>query len=274
MSAGGPLPDFIVIGAMRAATTTLHRYLDAHPEIGMSLEKETDFFVEELNYGRGFAWYAGLFPKDARFRGESSTNYAKRDVFPGVPERIHAALPGVRLVYVVRDPVKRAVSHYTFSVNSGRDPSSPTLVRHVIETSRYAWQLEAYAAVFPPGQILVLDYDTLSATPEAALAQVGGFLGLSAPWPPIDDGRDNDSGRLSRMPLWFLRLRRNPIVNDLRRGLPMGLRRRLRQAVELGPSREAAVVTDDLVARFRDGIAEDAQRFRAMTGQPFERWSV
>lgn len=272
--ARGLLPDFIVIGAMRSATTALHGYLDAHPDVGMSLEKETDFFVEGLNYRRGFAWYGQLFPKGARLRGESSTNYTKHDVFKGVPERIHAAIPDVRLIYVVRDPVDRAASHYAFCANNGQDVADPAVVAHVLETSRYARQLESYLAVFPIERILVLDYDEIRTAPQRALGRVQGFLGLATPWPALLDSRSNESERLARMPLWFLRFRRNPVVSDLRRALQPGVRRRLRQVMELGPARQNATADEAVLARFRAELAEDAARFRALTGLALESWSI
>ena len=100
-------PDFIIIGAMRAGTTALADLLSRHPEIGMSRLKETDYFIAEKNFSRGPVWYQSLFPMDRPIRGEASPNYAKSDVFAGVPQRIHAARPDVRLIYIVRDPVER-----------------------------------------------------------------------------------------------------------------------------------------------------------------------
>lgn len=271
---GARMPDFIIIGAMRAATTTLHRYLDAHPGIGMSREKETDFFVAELNFDRGLDWYRSLFPATGGLLGEASPNYGKCDVFKGVPERIKAAIPDARLIYVVRDPVKRAISHQSFAANIGRDVNDPKLIRHVLETSRYAVQIEEYYKVFSRDQVLILDYEELSAQPAVALGKVGSFLGLTGDWPALTSERTNDSGSLSRMPLWFLRLRRNRLINDLRRGLPDGVRQGLRRLVELGPARGVKTADDARIEQFKAELAEDARRFRELTGMPFAGWTV
>jgi hypothetical protein len=120
----GVLPNLVVIGAMKCGTTSLHDYLNAHPEIGMSEPKELNFFFgpeavdrpdEETwtlgNWHRGTAWYAAHFDPACRVRGESSPGYTS----PSHPEsagRMAAVLPGARLVYAVRDPVHRAVSQY------------------------------------------------------------------------------------------------------------------------------------------------------------------
>src|SRR5687767_10224357 len=68
------LPNLVVIGAMKSATSSLHHYLNLHPEISMSETKELDFFVEDKNWPRGIEWYESQFSA-ARIRGESSPNY-------------------------------------------------------------------------------------------------------------------------------------------------------------------------------------------------------
>ena len=66
------LPDFIIIGAMKAGTTTLYEMLSHHPAIGMSREKETDFFIATRNWQRGLGWYHGQFTPGHAIQGEAS----------------------------------------------------------------------------------------------------------------------------------------------------------------------------------------------------------
>jgi hypothetical protein len=95
-------PTFLVIGAMKAGTTSLHRCLSNHPDVFMSAPKELDFF--EKNWSRGWEWYRSQFQAGdvAMLRGESSTNYAKYPRFGGVAGRIHRSLPDVKLIYLLR----------------------------------------------------------------------------------------------------------------------------------------------------------------------------
>ena len=162
LTSAGPAPDFIVIGAMRAATTSLHRMLDLHPEIAMSREKESDFFVAELNYRRGVEWYRGLFPAVGGLHGESSTNYTKSSIFAGVPARIKSHYPGVRFIYIVRDPIARALSQLRFCASLGQDPTDPILVRQAVDASCYARQMDRFLAHFERERILVVDYAALT----------------------------------------------------------------------------------------------------------------
>ena len=116
---------------MRAGTTMLHDLLSGHPQISMARMKETDFFVAEKNLPRGTGWYGAQFDPARPIRGEISPNYAKAMDFPGVPERIFEHCPGVRLVYVLRDPVARAVSQYAHSWNMGELSDTPEQMARV-----------------------------------------------------------------------------------------------------------------------------------------------
>ena len=106
------LPNLIVIGAERCGTTSLHRYLGAHPEIFMAKSKELDFFVTELSWRKGRGWYEKQFRNGSRVRGESSPSYTAYPVHEGVAERMAALVPDAKLVYLVRDPIERTLSGY------------------------------------------------------------------------------------------------------------------------------------------------------------------
>ena len=93
---------------MKCGTSSLHQCLDDHPGICMPRIKETDFFKTNENYQAGMEQYLGYFSGDG-IRGEISPNYSKCHLFPGVPERIHQALPDARLLYIVRDPLERII---------------------------------------------------------------------------------------------------------------------------------------------------------------------
>ena len=94
------LPNLIVIGAAKCGTTSLHEYLNEHPEISMSSEKELYFFVEEKNLGKGLAWYESQFDPSAPVRGESSPGYSALPLYRGVPERMAETIPDAKLVVI------------------------------------------------------------------------------------------------------------------------------------------------------------------------------
>ncbi|MGH2725476.1 MAG: sulfotransferase family protein, partial [Actinomycetota bacterium] len=89
------VPTFIVIGAMKAGTTSLWRYLRSHPQISMPEEKELDYFIAEKNWTRGRDWYVSRFAGagDAIAVGEASPEYALAHAYPGVPGRMAELIP-------------------------------------------------------------------------------------------------------------------------------------------------------------------------------------
>jgi hypothetical protein len=105
----GGLPDFVIIGAMKSATTTLHEQLAAQAGIFMSEPKEPNFFSDEENWAKGMGWYRGLFEGagDALLTGESSTHYTKLPDYPSALPRIRERLPDAKFIYVMRHPMQR-----------------------------------------------------------------------------------------------------------------------------------------------------------------------
>lgn len=187
-----PIADFVlIIGAMKSGTTSLYHYLAAHPRIAGCRAKEPNFFADVRKRSRGAAKYYALWPDfdpaTHRYALEASTNYTKFPQHRGVAHRIKAfaAREGVRfkLIYILRDPADRIESHLAHNIARGRvasDPGEDTMAR-ALEISRYARQLDRYARLFPPKDLLVLDFDDLRADPRALVARCLAFLGLEPP---------------------------------------------------------------------------------------------
>ncbi|MGH8201348.1 MAG: sulfotransferase family protein [Steroidobacteraceae bacterium] len=183
-------PNLFIIGAMKSGTTSLHEYLNNHPQIAMSTWKEPAFFVEELTLRRGEDWYLSLFESDERYRyvGESSTHYTRLPVFQGVAERLFRFNPDARLIYVMRNPLDRIVSHYWHNTqirdfkHGGGEPRP--LLKAVREDPQYlafgdyARQLEPYIKLFGRKALYVLTLETLVQNPQRELDNIYQWLGL------------------------------------------------------------------------------------------------
>lgn len=271
--------DFIVIGAMRAGTTLLHHVLSGHPDIALARMKESDFFIAEKNYPRGIEWYRSQFQIEKPIRGEISPNYSKARDFAGVAQRIRQHCPDVRLVYVVRDPVARAVSQYGHSWNMGelRETPEQLLDTHeyfsIMDASSYARQLQEYRRFFAPEQILLLDFEAFIADPQPQLDRLLAHLG-AAPMPLPPMLRQNGNDELSRVPKPLLRLaqgRLRPLLTAL---VGPRMRGRLRRLLARGPQRHPPAFPEAMLARMRADLAADTGELRRMTGQEFARWSI
>lgn len=175
-------PDFIIVGSMKCGTTSLHYYLANHPHIYMPPEKELDFFIKEKNFHRGRDWYKSRFNNKYKLNGEASPNYTKAHLFRGVPKRLYEQLPNVKLIFLYRDPIKRAYSHYihnlaigteTKGVSEGIDQKS-----NYIKTSLYYWQLQFFLDYFNEDQLLVVNSEELRNNRKKTLREIYKFLDI------------------------------------------------------------------------------------------------
>jgi Sulfotransferase family len=287
------LPTFFIIGAAKAGTTSLHFYLDQHPEVQMSPVKETNFFAGPANgipYPVGrvdrLEDYEALFDPAFRVRGEASPSYSNAPRRAGVPQRIKELVPEGLFIYLVRDPIDRLVSQYQMRVAEGKerlsfseavaqldaaDPSSFYLTCQ----SFYGRQLELYLEEFPQERILVLDQAKLRSERDATLEAVFGFLGVDPQFHSAAfDSELFRGGERHRYPRPLMRLK--PALRSLFSACPPRLRNDLRASFERSflstvPKPEIEGAERD---RLRELFAPDAARLRELTGLRFETWSV
>ncbi|MEO0533205.1 MAG: sulfotransferase [Cyanobacteria bacterium P01_A01_bin.123] len=182
MSKSSNLPNLLIIGAMKSGTTSLHYYLDLHPEICMSRAKELNFFIEEFNWNQGVQWYRSHFLGQAKIYGESSPNYTRYPKWKGVPHRIFSVIPETKLIYLVRDPIERIISHYIhfYSNNMENRSIDEALAKFdgnlYVDRSKYFFQLEQYFSYFSNANILILTSEELLNYPQKTMKKVFQFL--------------------------------------------------------------------------------------------------
>lgn len=177
----GRLPEFMIIGAMKAGTTTLYEYLLRHREIFMCPNKEPMFFSREPVYARGLEWYRSLFSgaSDDQRCGEASTCYSRWPHYDDVPARIAQVVPDVKLIYLMRHPVERAYSHYGHLVFEGVNQSFEQALEsepQITDTSLYMRQINRFLTHFDRQQLLLLTFDDLKGDTVGVLEQVQRFL--------------------------------------------------------------------------------------------------
>jgi hypothetical protein len=285
------LPTFFVIGAGKAGTSSLHHYLDQHPEIQMSSNKEPHFFAGPENgfpYAMGrvseLTDYERLFNAAVTVRGESSPGYTSYPRRQGVPERIKELVPDARFIYLVRDPVARTVSHHRHrvAVDGERRPLAEALsdlsdpYAPCICPSMYASQLERYLGVFAAERILVVDQADLLADRRSTLGEIFAFLS-------VDEKFDSDrfeeelyrSEERRVYPPGYASFVERIVVPRVQ-WLPARVRRLLRSSAEraLLPTLPEDTLDDGLRARLRGHYAGEVERLRELTGEDFSTWSV
>lgn len=174
----------IVIGAMKAASTTLAAALRRHPEIVHGRVKELRYFDEGWKGPEGYDALFVPIPEDRDVVTLDATpRYAKTQRWPETPRRIARLRRPVHLVFILRDPVERALSHMRHSIGKGRrQAGQPVLVpQHMIDASRYSEQIAAYEAAGLGDRLLLLDFEAVCRDLEGSVAAVCRHAGL----PPI-----------------------------------------------------------------------------------------
>ena len=161
----------------------------------MSVPKELDFFIvpdEELfpvgNWSRGLDWYRSHFTERTPVRGETSPNYTVYPFAEDVAERAASVVPDAKIIYLVRDPIDRIVSHYLHRVGQGEerrslddalgdiDGEGPGMT--LVYRSMYFMQIERWTRCFPDSSVLVLAQEDLQAERAETLVRVFCFLGV------------------------------------------------------------------------------------------------
>jgi Sulfotransferase domain len=289
-------PTFLIIGAMKGGTTSLHSYLGEHPQVQMAAIKETNFFAGPPPDGEPYPPgaerieqlrdYEALFDPSIEVRGEASPTYTTYPRRKGVPERIKDLVANAKIVYIVRDPVDRVASHYhhRLSVDGETRPLREALGDFsdpycpLTCPGLYAAQLERYLPHFPQDDILVVDQADLLGQRRATLREIFAFLAVDESFDsPRFDDEMNTGKELRTHSSAVVALRRTRTkVAPLWWKLPEGLRRSVRSSVQrvAGKPLQAPTMDDDLRAGLREFYAEDAGRLRGLTGKAFPTWSV
>jgi hypothetical protein len=277
-----PMPNYLLIGAMRSGTTALNEFLGQHPDIYVSPYKEPNYFafagtrapelVEESPSITDRDEYLELFAGATGERriGEASHSYL---YYPGSAQRIRDALDDVQIVCILRHPASRAFSHFMFHVRNGSEEmpgfraglaAEEDRIRagrhfgHYVNRGFYARQLKEYFEVFPRDSIRVHIYDDLASRPLWLVQDIYAFLGVDPTFEPDVSIRRNPSGVPRSGRLHDFLVRWNPVKKRVQPLLPRSLYRlatwiRDRNLIrpELDPD-----IRRELIEVFRADIAE------------------
>jgi hypothetical protein len=289
-------PTFIVIGAMKAASSWLHGCLIRHPELaGPKGEKELHFFDEPSNYRKGLDWYRSLFPElPGRGVGESTPAYIHT---PGVHAKVHEAFPGVKLLASLRDPADRAFSHYRYSLfAAGRLSIFPTFEEaldgadELLDFGRYGSHISRWLTLFPREQMHLVLYEDIKRDPVDTMAGAYRFLDLE----DTDFQTDHATEKFHVTGSWRLKLarpglyrqalrlrmavRKIPFIDNLlrRTGFVRAMRNRLRRGSERVHDRDFTepVFLPETRARIIEAMREDIEVLEGILQRDLTAWKT
>ena len=293
------IPNFLIIGAAKAGTTSLYDYLNQHPQIYMSPIKEPRFFAlegEKLDF-RGPAqainrtsvttWeeYCQLFQEATTEKaiGEASTIYLSN---PKAPHCIKHYLPEVKLIAILRDPAERAFSSYVHLVRDGYENLSfteaveaePTRIKenwqplwYYKERGFYYEQLQKYLTIFKPEQIKICLYEELAADSTVVVRELSRFLEVDATFTP-DLTRKNVSGIPKNKFLQNLFTKKNPIKSLVKPLLPKSLRENILENVTKSNLGAKPTLSPEMRQKLISIYREDILKLQDLIQKDLSRW--
>ncbi|WP_084191335.1 sulfotransferase family protein [Algiphilus aromaticivorans] len=237
-------PDFLIVGAMKAGTTTLHADLGLHPSVYTSDLKELAFFSSEACLESGNQrLYKRHFEKAAsdQICGEASTQYTKIPQFTGSAERAASIVgPDLKIIYAVREPLDRIVSHYVHEFSRGAtDLSIDDAVRsdkRYIAFSSYYQQIKPWVGAFGRGNVAIVVFEEYMRNRGRGLRQLCDFLGIDS---SVLENRGaeelkshlNHGSAQYRVEGAFAKLITTRSYRAVRRYVPENIRKRVQRAV-------------------------------------------
>lgn len=179
-------PLFVCLGVPKAATTWIHRQLEAHPDVASTLSKEINYW--SANYEEGPDWYVNHFPRDRDYEvyAEVSVGYLRGPVI----DRLASDVPEARFMVSLRDPHERSWSSYWQSVRNGVFRGSLDRAIHalpkIIDDSLYSPGLTAFLDRFSLDRLHVALYDDLAVDPRSFISDIFTFAGVDSSFVPPD----------------------------------------------------------------------------------------
>jgi len=298
------MPNFFLIGAQKAGTTSLYSYLKQHPQIYMSPIKEPFFFDHEID-SRGevvrekfggpvtpHVKFADIREYRTLFRGvsgekaigEASVLYIYA---PGTAERIKRYVPEAKLIALLRNPADRAYSAFLHAVRIGREPLTDfaQALREEDDRIWYNWhyqfhyrnrglyyaQLKRYFEVFGREKVGVWLYEDLSNDPIGVVQSVLRFLGVNDTFTP-DISRKHNPSRIpkSEFARFTIRLMNTtlPVVSKVSPPASEGFR----QLVNSRILAESPPIDPEIRKQLREGYRKDILKLQELIGRDLSVW--
>jgi Sulfotransferase family len=301
-----PLPNFMVIGAAKAGTSSVCEYLDQHPDVYMCPGKEPNFFVAEdvpeipfrgprdhevLTAQNGWVWnlqryrdlFAGVSTEHAV--GEGSTWYLYDEL---APLRIRRRVPAARLIAILRNPVDRAYSAFTMLQMDGRETTASfeaalaaedervcagwEYIWHYRRMSMYFAQLQRYYGTFVPEQIRVVLYEDLTSSPREIMRDLFQFIGVDDRFEPDMSERSNPSYVPRHPEYQRMIVRQSRLKRVAKALLPGELRQRLKEKLVYSTMTRPAPLAPELRQKLAETFRPDVLRLQELLGRDLSPW--
>jgi hypothetical protein len=274
-------PNLFLVGSMKCGTTSLHTMLGTHPAIFMCQNPKEPAWFAGGNSGKSLDWYLQRFAnaRGERYIGESSTDYTKAPRLAGAAEKIGTFAPDARILYIMRDPIARAVSHYWWEVEFSAEGrtfiDAMKASREIADVGAYAMQIAPYIEAFGRERVHCLTMEALTADPAREMRAIFDFLEIEAAATAADELAHDNRGKktVPRVSGSFSKFKGTKIWAAAKAVMPPALRKQAMAA--LARPVERAISDDELaaaVALIRPRLMRETQALSRILGRDFPEW--
>lgn len=273
-----PLPEFIIAGPQKCATTWLYDCLYEHPDVLLPETDSVHYF--DMNYQKGDQWYRQFFSEydGEALVGEETPSYIRDEA---TPRRIAETLPDVKIIFIVRNPVDRAFSHYWHEKSKNKIAfefeevfENYDLYQNWVVPGFYHRHFERYEAHLPRDQMKLMFFEDLVADQRSYLREVYDFLGLPDYTPSTLGEKSNDGKQRG--------IRQYPLYNTLRSSVAQNTPRSITRLLRPIDQRIFEFLTnrteydegmdEDTRARLERLYLNEAEQLESRTGRSFDDW--
>lgn len=266
-----PKPDFIIIGAMKSATSTVHEQLALQPGMHMSTPKEPNYFSDDEVFSLGESWYDDLFANasSSDICGESSTHYTKLPDYPQTLSRMQAKLSNPKLIYIMRHPIDRLISHYIHQWSQNViDCDINTAIEkypELIAYSSYGMQMKPYFEAYGPEAVLPVFTEIIKQSPQSQLDRIANFIGYEGKMTWQTDLKPQNVSKQRIRAFWGYKwLIESSFMTWLRRTfVPKALREKVKNNLTM---QERPTLSDDSLQKIKAVIDDDLKQLSGWLG--------
>ena len=263
------LPNFVGIGAQRAATTWIYQCLRQHPEVYVPEVKEVNFF--SWHFEKGIAWYESHFQAKPRHKamGEISPIYLSHE---SAFERMAKTIPDARLFVILREPVSRAYSAYELhreKFQGGFRRACEQRPDYLVNLGLYARHLKRVYTYYDRAQVRVFLYEELQSDPNLFLADLFGFLDINEHFRPENIKKRYNRIMYRRTQRILCGLGMNGVIDTIKE-TQIGEWIRNRH-VRRHPNHLTTIQTEDLIW-LKDQFQEDILELQQLINRDLSSW--
>ena len=272
-------PTFIVIGAMKCATSTVCAYLEDHPDVYCVPSCEPNFFSHDEYYEKGLDWFMRFFDGSHQFRhrGEGSNFYSARSLYPHASRRMYELNPDLMIIYLVRLPLIRLVSAWIQrrSDSGGKVPHNVSLaIRELpdefIGQSRYYHNIEPYLQLFPEENIFIGFMEDLQKDSGLFFSNLCSFLEIDNS--PIVRSHVNPSTGKKIPNKTFTTIHRFGKIANVNQYVPYPMKKILKTVLVKGISKSDVTINKDVLIEVQNILESDSEKLLKYAQKPNDFW--